>query len=450
MILPKLAIITACSRPANLPIVSESLKQLDSFFDWQWIIVLDEAKASSNSVGVKPHKLEVAPSDGEGIAQKNRGIELASHDTWIYFLDDDNIIHPDFGIIASRTIVDHYSDINAKVFVFKQQMADGSHRLDAGPVKYGKIDTASFLVHSSVIGRSRFSHYSQGRADDYMFINSLYTCNQHNFRFINKYACYHNGLNESHLFITLKYAINKFNPMTTATSEIYVYWEGSQRHWYYNLCLKSIIQHNPRTIVLSRADVEDILGPIPRELDGIYVTHRVDWIRKAFIAAVGGMWLDMDFICFRSLEGLAQLATSNFDFVGFKEWGGNWMDNFFVASKGSKLLHTAADYALAQARLHGKNLPWLAMASDAIGYAFRRNEWCNWMEIPTHLISPHTVNDPHWFTKQPDTQDDIGPFRSFGFMTSFHTLRGWLNSQSENEFLNGNSRLLAIFRRALA
>ena len=447
---PRLTIVTACSRPANLLAVGESLRQLDAFFEWRWIVVLDEAKARPEDVLVKPHVLDVAPSDGEGFGQKNRGIELAGRETWVYFLDDDNLIHPRFGQSAARAIHEYHADPAAQVFVFKQHRADGSHRLDAGPVEYGRIDAASFLVHAAAIGTARFGHLPNVRADDFYFIRELFRLRAHAFRFIHEYASYHNGLPAARPGAGAKMNTIETDAMKIEPAEIYLYWEGAQRHWYYDWCLQTIRKHNPRAKVLTRADVETVLGPIPKELDNVYVTHRVDWIRKAFIAAVGGLWLDMDFICFRPLDSLAQLAGSDFDYVGFKEWGGNWMDNFFVASKGSRLLHAAAEYALAQCRQHGRDLPWLAMASDALGHAFHHHPWCNWMEIPTHLIAPHSVNDPHWFTKQPDSADDIGPFRSFGFMTSFHTLRGWLLSQSEEEFRTGNSRLAAIFRRALA
>jgi hypothetical protein len=228
---------------------------------------------------------------------------------------------------------------------------------------------------------------------------------------------------------------------------IYAYWEGP-RHWYYDLCFKTIKHHNPNARMLSRADVEAVLGPLPPVLNSAYVTHRVDWIRKAYIRVLGGLWLDMDFICLRPLQSLANLADT-FDYVGYEEWSGNWMDNFFVGRRGSPFLATAADHALDQLQKYGPSVAWLACSADAIAAGFQQHPWCNYLQIPTHLISPVSVMDPNWFTDDIAPGDDLGKFESFGFITSFHGLGGWLNNRSEQEFMDGRSRLSALIRRAL-
>ncbi|AMV24186.1 hypothetical protein VT84_07300 [Gemmata sp. SH-PL17] len=231
-------------------------------------------------------------------------------------------------------------------------------------------------------------------------------------------------------------------------SGIYLYWEGDRRHWYYDLCLETVRAHNPTARVLTRRDVEGVLGPLPRELDDVYVTHRVDWIRKAFVARAGGLWLDMDFVCLKPLGSLVGLAA-DFDYVGFREWHGSWMDNFFVARPGSVILGAAAEYALGQVREYGANMGWLSASTEAIEHAFARHPWCAYLQIPTHLVSPVSVMEPHWFCGDLGG-DDLGQFDVFGFMTSFHGLRGWLEGQTRDQFLSGPSRLADLVRRALA
>jgi hypothetical protein len=230
-------------------------------------------------------------------------------------------------------------------------------------------------------------------------------------------------------------------------SGIYLYWEGDNRHWYYSLCLRSVHRHNPTARLLSRQDVEAVIGTLPPELDRVYVIHRVDWLRKKFVEAVGGLWLDMDFICFRPLDSLVALAK-DFDYVSYREWPGNQMDNLFAARKGSPILRDAAEYALEQVRRHGQDVAWLSTNADAINHALKQNAWGFHLEISTHLISPVTVMDPHWFCADLAPWENLDEFQCFGFITSYHGLRGWLASQTEEQFLNGRSRLAALFRRA--
>lgn len=228
---------------------------------------------------------------------------------------------------------------------------------------------------------------------------------------------------------------------------IYLYWEGADRHWYYDLCLRTVLAHNPTARVLGRADAEAVVGPLPPELDAAYVVHRVDWVRKAFVERVGGLWVDMDFVCLRPLAPLAGLAAA-FDYVGYKEWHGSWMDNLFAARAGSPVLAAARDFALDQVRAQGAAVRWLATNTEAMDHALGRHPWCNYLQVPTHVVSPVSVNEPHWF-RAPAAPGELDGYAPLGFMTSYHTLRHWLAGQTEAGFLAGPSRLAALVRRAL-
>jgi hypothetical protein len=233
-------------------------------------------------------------------------------------------------------------------------------------------------------------------------------------------------------------------------SGIYAYWEGPQRHWFYDLCWQTVLRWNPDARLLGRADVEGVLGLLPSELDDVYVVHRVDWLRKAFIGKVGGLWLDMDFVCWSDLSPLVDVGRG-FDFVGWKEWHGTgWMDNLFAARRGSPILQDAADYALAQVRAAGKDVQWLATSSHAMNYAMDKHCWGPWLEIPTHLVGPVSVMDAGWFFGDLSA-DRMEDFRSLGFMTSMHGIGAWIKSFATPEkFLADKSRLAAIVRRGLA
>jgi hypothetical protein len=196
--------------------------------------------------------------------------------------------------------------------------------------------------------------------------------------------------------------------------------------------------------------VESVIGPLPEELEHVYVIHRVDWIRKKWIAAMGGLWVDMDFICWSPLSPLVA-AAAMFDYIGYREWHGTgWMDNVFAARKGSVILLDAADYALEQVRRHGSRVQWLATSAHAMNYALEKHKWGYWMQINTHLISPVSVMDRNWFS-QVDEAFDPCSFCSFGQITSFHGLGDWIKGQFGNpdDLLKSRTRLAGLFKRAL-
>ncbi|MEM4204178.1 MAG: hypothetical protein QXS54_08930 [Candidatus Methanomethylicaceae archaeon] len=230
---------------------------------------------------------------------------------------------------------------------------------------------------------------------------------------------------------------------------VYCYWEGETRHWYYDLCLETIKRHNPDLVVLSRTDIEAELGPLPDELNNVYITHRVDWIRKVWIATVGGLWLDCDFVCWSSLDWLRKMAEA-FDYVGYQEWHGTgWMDNIFAGRKGSVILRDAAEYALQQIRAHGNAMPWLAASAHAMNHAINLHRWGYYLQIPTYLLSPVSVMDKNWFAQK--VAKNIKEFNAFGQITSFHVLGDWIKSTfaSAESLLLSDTHLAHVLLRGL-
>ena len=89
-----LTIITPCSRPDNLGMLSKSIKfdKID-----KWIIVYDTTKDRTYKKSFEGNSkiIEVECNDAGdyGNQQRNYGMSLVD-DGFIYFLDDDNIVHP--------------------------------------------------------------------------------------------------------------------------------------------------------------------------------------------------------------------------------------------------------------------------------------------------------------------------------------------------------------------
>jgi hypothetical protein len=67
------------------------------------------------------------------------------------------------------------------------------------------------------------------------------------------------------------------------------------------------------------------------------------------------------------------------------------------------------------------------------------------------LIGPVSAGDVGWLAAEGDDLDgEIAALRSFGFMTSMHCLRDWLNGLPGPEtLLAGKWRLSAMLRRGL-
>jgi len=107
-----LTIITACSRKNNLKRVSESIN-----FDLtdSWIIVYDSFKVGDsellfvNNPNIKEYYHDTSGSR-YGNSQKNFGLELV-HTGFVYFLDDDNIMHPNFWKILSSLDQEYYTHL---------------------------------------------------------------------------------------------------------------------------------------------------------------------------------------------------------------------------------------------------------------------------------------------------------------------------------------------------
>lgn len=233
-------------------------------------------------------------------------------------------------------------------------------------------------------------------------------------------------------------------------NQIWLYWEniGRPKPAYYELCQQSVLKHNPSARIIGREEAEELIGPIPKELDEVYIIHRVDWIRKMLLWKHGGMYLDSDFICFESLAPLAGLART-FDFVGYKEWHSGIMDNIMVAKAGSPILKAAADIALDYVKRKGKNVKWLDTNNVAMEQAMESWRWkSKWMMLPTHVLSPVNVCDKDWFIQEQDGYALEHDKSCLGYITSYHTIKDWAQNRTKRELMSGNERVCHIFRHA--
>lgn len=139
-------IITACSRPNNLHTISKSINIPSE--NYRWIVVFDfetlpPIELIPENCETYLHKNKESTS---GNSQKNFAIDLVN-DGYVYFNDDDTIVHQD--------LWENVKYLNNDFISFQQLDKRNRVRL-TGQVKYQKIDSHNFLLTRELIGNSRW------------------------------------------------------------------------------------------------------------------------------------------------------------------------------------------------------------------------------------------------------------------------------------------------------
>ena len=144
-------IITPCSRPENLHDIAESI--IIPKEQYQWLVVYDAD--TMPDIKLLPtnaiHTVKKVEGSISGNGQRNRALDIINtdNDSWIYFNDDDTIIHPDlFQTIAQ------YQD---KDFIhFQQANKDGTIRLYSNVIEVEQIDSHNFIFKAKLLGDTKW------------------------------------------------------------------------------------------------------------------------------------------------------------------------------------------------------------------------------------------------------------------------------------------------------
>ncbi len=136
----KLTIVTPLWRWENLSNLAESIPK-----GVRWVVVNSGSKPPSVPVPVNAefHTIE---SD-RGVDKRNRGIEIVKNG-YLYFLDDDTIVHPHFHKLLKM-------DPKYDFIHFNQVWPNGARRI-GGEVKLNRIDVGNFIVKRELVGNIRF------------------------------------------------------------------------------------------------------------------------------------------------------------------------------------------------------------------------------------------------------------------------------------------------------
>ena len=121
-----------------------------------------------------------------GNIQRNHGLKFIK-DGFVYFLDDDNIVHPNM----FKRFENEREDL---AYVVNQIHKDGRVRLFAHPInmKVGGVDTAQFLIPSYMIKNRIWEPYNYC-ADGVLF-PQIFQDHKPGFKFLQENLSYYNYL----------------------------------------------------------------------------------------------------------------------------------------------------------------------------------------------------------------------------------------------------------------
>jgi glycosyltransferase involved in cell wall biosynthesis len=174
-------IITPCSRPENLEHLRETIPA-----GCTWTVFMDYSTSKKDvPKGVKVIRSNLGGAWGHPL--RNLALDYlqasASDNDYVYFLDDDNIIHPKW--------FEAVKDSKEDFINWAQCFRNGDPRLYATDhPRIGNVDTASYMVRIGFIGRARFEYIYEG---DGLFAQALMVKSP-SIKTLNNYLCYYNYL----------------------------------------------------------------------------------------------------------------------------------------------------------------------------------------------------------------------------------------------------------------
>jgi hypothetical protein len=178
----KLQIITPCSRPENLEKIKANIESIVKVsYDWYITFDYKTEPIYIESENIKLFK-NYDNNSNFGNMERNWGLKFKDGYEFVYFLDDDNLLHEDFMQLFE------YIDSTSDIYVFNQK-----DRMQSGTDKgctEGRTDSACFLIRTNIIGDLKWHPFDYGA--DGRFIGMLQDKNV--VKFIPKIFCQYNAL----------------------------------------------------------------------------------------------------------------------------------------------------------------------------------------------------------------------------------------------------------------
>lgn len=162
----QVTIITPCIRYQNLHRISESIPK-----ECRWIVILDMAALPPAEFIPKNAECHTYQKPTRGYPQSNYGLSLVK-DGWVYFLDDDTVLHSSFLNGFLETIS---SQPDVDFIHFNQSFLNGRKRI-GGVVTVGHTDKGSFIARRRLIGTDQFENRASA---DGLFAEAMFKKAQH-------------------------------------------------------------------------------------------------------------------------------------------------------------------------------------------------------------------------------------------------------------------------------
>jgi glycosyltransferase involved in cell wall biosynthesis len=278
----ELNIVTRCTRPQFLNQVKKSIFTT-TIFDIKWWVVFDtrvikdiDATFLTELQSLGGKALFYEGVDGDMAHSLLSKVIDQIQTGFIYFLDDDNILHENFYNKIHKSIKDNSEK---RGFIFSQKVDgrdfSGLDIREAKPenTKVQHIDMAQYLLHRTIIGDERFIP-GDYKADGY-FIEKIYNLQPDEFVFIDEVLCYYNWLKKPANFTPKILYYGKDKPHLTSYKV--ADWESDELRVYYrqndlNL-LEDLYDINPDAIITHSEDWSHFknLSQQPQDIRGRWI-----------------------------------------------------------------------------------------------------------------------------------------------------------------------------------
>jgi hypothetical protein len=97
---------------------------------------------------------------------------------------------------------------------------------------------------------------------------------------------------------------------------VFSYWDGGKMSPLIDLCSQSIAFHHSNFMLVTKQDVVDLGWKwCLDETEGLRLPHRADLIRLLLLDRFGGMWVDTDMICFKSVDLIDLMSSLDVNLV---------------------------------------------------------------------------------------------------------------------------------------
>jgi hypothetical protein len=202
---PKLTVLTTCSRAESLTLLAPGVAAGQDWFDLEWRVLFDGAKVSPQ----RRLEMELQISSIASGLPMHWGLIEAGHfqwqrgpnrflaevmDGWMWFLDDDNLVHPSF-FAGLRELLAQQPEKRA--WVFSQALLGPPPNVrvaNPGAVRECHIDLAQYCIERGLIGEMKFPLRYSG---DGAFVEAIYQRTPEAFGFSEQVLCYWNALGHS-------------------------------------------------------------------------------------------------------------------------------------------------------------------------------------------------------------------------------------------------------------